>query len=143
MAFLPKKQNFKNKFSRNLLRYTTKSKQTIINFGKQSIVAKNAAKIKAQSLDSIQRRLKYKLRKKAKIWFSIFPHISVTKKPQGHRMGKGKGRQKYWFALAKSGNSIVEVTGQNSNFIKNSLIASKNKISTKTYHLFKKADQLN
>ena len=55
-------------------------------------------------------------------------------------MGKGKGRQKYWFALAKSGNSIVEVTGQNSNFIKNSLIASKNKISTKTYHLFKKAD---
>lgn len=140
MPFLPKKQNFKNKFSRSLLRHTTKSKQTVITFGNQLIVAKNTAKIKAQALDSIQRRLKYKFRKKAKIWFSIFPHTSVTKKPNEHRMGKGKGRQKYWFALAKSGNSIVEVRGQNSHFIKNSLIASKNKISTKTYYLFKKVD---
>ena len=140
MPFLPKKQNFKNKFSRNLLRRIAKTKQTVINFGTQVIVAKHAAKIKAQSLDSIQKRLKYKLRKKAKIWFSIFPHISVTKKPQDHRMGKGKGRQKYWFALAKSGNPIVQTKGQNSNLIKNSLIASKNKISTKTYYLFKKID---
>jgi ribosomal protein L16/L10AE len=44
-----------------------------------------------------------------KLWFNAFPHLPLTKKVVGARMGKGKGKLHSWFTLVKSGNMLFEV----------------------------------
>lgn len=41
-------------------------------------------------------------------WLHQFPHMPVTKKPQGSRMGKGKGSRCAWRAFLNPGNFFVE-----------------------------------
>jgi large subunit ribosomal protein L16 len=43
-----------------------------------------------------------------KIWFHLFPHLPLSKKPANVRMGKGKGKLKTWFVNLRGGNTLVE-----------------------------------
>jgi large subunit ribosomal protein L16 len=45
---------------------------------------------------------------KRKIWFNLFPHLPLTKKPANVRMGKGKGKLKTWFINVRGGSVFVE-----------------------------------
>ena len=44
-----------------------------------------------------------------KLWFNAFPHLPLSKKIVGARMGKGKGKLNSWFTLVKAGVSLFEV----------------------------------
>lgn len=44
-----------------------------------------------------------------KLWFNAFPHLPLTKKVVGARMGKGKGKLQSWFTIVRSGSVIFEV----------------------------------
>ena len=44
-----------------------------------------------------------------KLWFNAFPHLPLTKKVVGARMGKGKGKLHSWFTIVKSGSVLFEV----------------------------------
>lgn len=41
----------------------------------------------------------------------IFPHLSLTSKPIGVRMGKGKGNPEKWVAVVKVDTMMFEVAG--------------------------------
>lgn len=41
-------------------------------------------------------------------WVNLFPHLPITRKSKGMRMGKGKGKLMAWFTLMRGGKSIVE-----------------------------------
>ena len=43
------------------------------------------------------------------LWFSVFPHIPVTKKVIGSRMGKGKGKLSNWSAKIPLGLIFIEL----------------------------------
>ena len=47
-----------------------------------------------------------KTRRKA--WLSAFPHLPITKKIAGSRMGKGKGKLKDWGTMLPAGVNIIE-----------------------------------
>lgn len=42
------------------------------------------------------------------LWFSIFPHLPITKKVIGSRMGKGKGKLSVWSAKIPFGLIFLE-----------------------------------
>lgn len=42
------------------------------------------------------------------VWFNAFPHLPLTKKPTGTRMGKGKGKLECWFTNIKGNVILVE-----------------------------------
>lgn len=42
------------------------------------------------------------------IWFYAFPHLPLTRKPDGIRMGKGKGKLKCWFTHMHPGTFLYE-----------------------------------
>ena len=42
-------------------------------------------------------------------WLSAFPHLPLTKKPNGVRMGKGKGSVDHWISKIKVGQTICEI----------------------------------
>jgi len=44
-----------------------------------------------------------------KSWLTAFPHIPLSKKTAGSRMGKGKGKLSTWVAELSSGVTLLEV----------------------------------
>lgn len=52
----------------------------------------------ARKIDKTQRQL----------WFNIFPHLPLTKKVKGSRMGKGSGKPKFWVTCLPSGLVVFE-----------------------------------
>ncbi len=47
----------------------------------------------------------------ARLWIRVFPHKSVTAKPQEVRMGSGKGDVDRWVAVVKPGTILYELGG--------------------------------
>lgn len=43
-----------------------------------------------------------------KIWFNLFPHLPLSKKVAGSRMGKGKGKLSGWVGQLSSGVNMFE-----------------------------------
>jgi len=42
------------------------------------------------------------------VWFNTFPHLPLTKKPKGQRMGKGAGKLNSWQIQMRGGVFIFE-----------------------------------
>ena len=64
-------------------------------FGNIALIAKESGKITNFQIESIRRFLRRFLKKKAQIFFRVFPNVPVTKKPNDVRLGRGKGNIKY------------------------------------------------
>ena len=43
-----------------------------------------------------------------KVWLNAFPHLPLTKKVAGSRMGKGKGKLKGWFSQTPPSITFAE-----------------------------------
>jgi large subunit ribosomal protein L16 len=52
-----------------------------------------------------------KIKRGGKVWITIFPDKSVTKKPAETRMGSGKGSPEGWVAVVKPGRVMFELAG--------------------------------
>ena len=64
-------------------------------------------------------------------WLLAFPHLPLTKKPNGIRMGKGKGKLECWFTNVSGGSVLIEFK----NLRKTQFIASH--LRTFKYQCFK------
>ena len=42
------------------------------------------------------------------LWINLFPHLPLTKKPKGMRMGKGSGKLSSWYTQLHPGVILVE-----------------------------------
>jgi len=42
------------------------------------------------------------------VWFNAFPHLPLTRKPKGVRMGKGKGKLEAWVTNVRAGTILIE-----------------------------------
>lgn len=78
-------------FSNNL----NKSKNIKHTFGSIALVANESGRITNFQHEAIRRFLKRFLKKKAAIFFRFFPAVSITKKPNDVRQGRGKGNIVY------------------------------------------------
>jgi len=72
-----------------------------------------SGRLTVTQLISAKKILMKKLKKYGQIVINVFPHYSITKKPQEVRMGKGKGDHKEWVCLIKAGCILFEVRGRN------------------------------
>lgn len=78
-----------------------------------------------------------------KVLVNAFPHLPVTKKPAGSRMGKGKGRLSIWQSTLPTGYIFIEFknvrTGRAFYFLNQvrSKIKSLSKVRTSTHNLVK------
>lgn len=64
-------------------------------YGNIALVANETGKVTNFQLESIRRFLRRFLKKKAQIFFRVFPNVPITKKPNDVRLGRGKGNLKY------------------------------------------------
>jgi large subunit ribosomal protein L16 len=82
-----------------------------ISFGEYALQALEPAWITDRQIEAARVALTKSVRRGGKIWITIFPDKSVTKKPAETRMGSGKGLPDHWVAVVKPGRVMFEMAG--------------------------------
>lgn len=102
-------QPLKFKFKKNRRTLLKKKAASALEFGSIGLQAVEAGVLTSKDFFSFRLILTRYLKKSAKIWFRVFPHLPVTKKPNETRMGKGKGAVFQWVASVPKGQVFLEV----------------------------------
>src|SRR5690348_11078019 len=98
--FFKFKRPFKMKLKNNVITRT----QTAANFlyGSFGIKALATCKLQYHHIEAIRRILLRPCKYTSKIWFRVSFDTPITGKPQEARMGKGKGKLKYYVCAIRS-----------------------------------------
>jgi large subunit ribosomal protein L16 len=116
MAFTPRKVKFrKAQKGKNRGIAVAGSR---MHFGEYGLKALDNGMVRANHLEACRLVIARKMKGTGKIWFNIFPHKPVTKKPAETRMGKGKGDFDHWVAPVKRGKVLLEMSGVPEDFAK-------------------------
>lgn len=92
-------------------------KATKLTFGTIGLKAAESGIINSKQIEAARQAIVRKIKRKGKIWIKIFPDLSITSKPTGIRMGKGKGAVSHWGARVRGGTVIFEICGVNFNTV--------------------------
>ena len=109
MSLRPRKFIYKNIHKRRFFRF---SKNTKLLYGQIGLVLLQPLRLTSKQIFRYKLFLKKASRKSDKTlrftWFHIFPHIPLSRKVEGSRMGKGKGKLAGWFTELPSGVTLFE-----------------------------------
>eukprot|EP00126_Sphaerothecum_destruens_P012909 Sdes_comp22087_c0_seq1m20618 len=83
-----------------------------LNWGIVGIYSKGMGVLTYRQINCIKFIIDKELGKDIKLWFRVTPNESVTKKPAGLRMGKGKGKIETWQVRISKGVLIFELDRQ-------------------------------
>lgn len=111
MLLQPRHFKFKRK-QKNRKYFTYKINHNFLNFGSAGLLLLQPVHLTSNHLFRFKLFLKRASRKsdytKRFVWLHAFPHLPLTKKPTGTRMGKGKGKLECWFTSVSNGTIFVE-----------------------------------
>jgi large subunit ribosomal protein L16 len=110
MLLRPRKFTFKNRQkSRSLFSHP---KNSGLLYGQQGLQILQPMNISGKNLFRIKLYIKKGARRadktSRKVWLNAFPHLPLTKKVSGSRMGKGKGKLAGWYGKLPSGINLIE-----------------------------------
>ena len=109
MMLQPRKFKFKTRQKRRSA--TASSKPTLL-YGSLALVLTRPMRISAKRIYRLKLFLKRSSRRsditRRAFWISVFPHLPMSRKPKGMRMGKGVGKLSTWYTQIRSGKSLIE-----------------------------------
>ena len=104
--FISKKRLKKRKLNKFDIKYGLK-------FGDFGLLLLQPLQLTALHISKLKLFVKKAARKQDKtrrlIWFNAFPHLPLTRKSLGLRMGKGKGKLECWFTQLRGGFVLLEL----------------------------------
>ena len=110
---------------------------TELNNGTYGLVALEGAWITANQIEAARVAMTRYMKRGGKVWINIFPHLPLTGKPIGTRMGKGKGAVDKWVAVVKSGKIMFEVADVTEEIAREALRLASHKLPVKTKFVIK------
>ena len=113
-----------------------------LTFGSYGLQSLEHSRITARQIEAARIAMTRKVKRGAKIWIRIFPHISITKKPAETRMGKGKGNPDHWVALVKPGSVMFEMSDVDITLAKEAMRLAANKLPVRCRFLIKEGVQV-
>jgi len=84
---------------------------TEVVFGEYGLQATTSGWITNRQIEAARIAMTRYMKRGGKVWITIFPDKSYTKKPAETRMGSGKGSPEGWVAVVKPGRMMFEVSG--------------------------------
>ena len=126
----PKQTKYKKTKKGKLSKYEFKANG--LKFGSLGLKAKESGTLNARQIEAARQAIVRKLKRKGKIWIRVFPDTSVTSKPTGVRMGKGKGQISHWVSKVRGGTVLFEICGVNFNIVYEALKTGGSKLPIKT-----------
>ena len=103
-----------------------------IAYGEFALQALEPCWITSRQIESGRRVLTRYVRRTGKLWIRIFPDKPITIRPEGTRMGSGKGYPEYWVAVVQPGKILYEITGLPEALAKQALKTAAYKMPIKT-----------
>jgi large subunit ribosomal protein L16 len=105
----PRKFTFKSKHKqRRASRFALDS----LSYGDSGLVTLSPLRLPAKQIFKIKIFLKKAIKRsdytKRLVWFNAFPHLPLSRKAKGVRMGKGTGKLATWFSQLYGGSVIFE-----------------------------------
>ena len=82
-----------------------------IVFGTFALKSLDAGRLRSNQIEAARRCITRTMKRTGKMWIRVFPHIPVTSKALGVRMGGGKGAIDYWMCQVRPGLVLFELDG--------------------------------
>lgn len=108
-----------------------------IAFGEYALQAQSHDRITSRQIESARQAMTRYIKRGGKIWIRIFPHISVSKKALGTKMGSGKGNPEFYVAKVKPGTILFEMQGVSEEVAREAMRLAAHKLPVKTRFLMK------
>ena len=105
---------------------------TKVTQGQYGLMAKEGAWITANQIEAARVAMTRYMKRGGKVCINIFPHMPLTKKSIGTRMGKGKGAVEAWVAVVKEGKILFEVSGVDEATAREALRLASHKLPIRT-----------
>jgi len=109
MLLQPRKYLFKTRQKNRTFRFFNKKS---LKFGVLGLQLLRPLFLNSKQIFKLSILLKRSTKKsdmtKRLFWLNTFPHLPLTRKPKGMRMGKGTGKLHMWFSLLSAGLMFVE-----------------------------------
>ncbi|UVD81785.1 50S ribosomal protein L16 [Mycoplasma iguanae] len=102
-----------------------------VSFGEFGLQARTSAWITARQIESARIAITRRMGREGQVFIRIFPHLSLTSKPIGVRMGSGKGTPDKWVAVAKVNTMLFEVSGVKEEIARDALRLGGHKLPVK------------
>ena len=135
---LPKKTKFR-RVHRGRRRGVSRG-QTDVQFGDYGIKSLEAGWITNRQIEAARIAMTRKIKRGGKVWITIFPDKSVTKKPAETRMGSGKGSPEFWVAVVKPGRVMFELAGVPEPLAREALRLAAMKLPIKSKYVTREGD---
>ncbi|MBO4956330.1 MAG: 50S ribosomal protein L16 [Rickettsiales bacterium] len=108
---LPKKTKYRNCQKGGKRICGVANSGSTISFGSFALKSLDAGRLKSNQIEAARRCITRTMKRTGKMWIRVFPHIPVTGKALGVRMGGGKGSVDYWMCQVRPGLILFEVDG--------------------------------
>jgi len=95
MLLYPQKLKYNKSFSNKKIKTSKLVKPLKTNFSHLSLISAKSGRISNFQLEALRKFLRRYLKKKAQIFFRVFPNTPITKKPNEVRLGRGKANLNY------------------------------------------------
>ena len=82
-----------------------------LHFGEYGLQALEPAWISNRQIEAARVAMTRHIKRGGKVWITIFPDKSYTKKPAETRQGSGKGQPEGWVAVVRPGRVMFELSG--------------------------------
>ena len=126
---IPKRTKYRKQFRGKIGGIATKG--NTVAFGEFGLAAKEFGWITSRQIEACRIAINRTFKREGRVWIRIFPDKPYTKRPEGTRMGKGKGNTEGWVAVVKTGKILFEVGGVKEETAKEALRKAGHKLPIK------------
>ncbi|MDO4684569.1 MAG: 50S ribosomal protein L16 [Candidatus Saccharibacteria bacterium] len=102
-----------------------------IAFGDFALQSQSNSDVTSRQIESARQAMTRYIKRGGKIWIRIFPHIPVTRKPVGLKMGMGKGNPEFFAAKVKAGTVMFEMKGVSEEVAREAMRLASHKLPVK------------
>ena len=102
-----------------------------IAFGDYALQSQSNSDVTSRQIESARQAMTRYIKRGGKIWIRIFPHIPVTRKPVGLKIGMGKGNPEFFAAKVKEGTVMFEMNGVSEEVAREAMRLASHKLPVK------------
>lgn len=106
-------------------------------YGRYGLVSAQSQRISARQIEAARQAMTRYIKRGGQIWIRIFPHIPVSQKPLGSKMGSGKGNPEFFVAKVKPGTIMFEMDGVTEEVAREAMRLAGHKLSVQTHFVLK------
>lgn len=106
-------------------------------YGRYGLVSAQSERVSARQIEAARQAMTRYIKRGGQIWIRIFPHIPVSQKPLGTKMGSGKGNPEFFVAKVKPGTIMFEMDGVTEEVAREAMRLAGHKLSVHTNFVLK------